>query len=573
MPATVATLPQTTPDLTYSAPTGSILKVGAGQTYPATQTGLQNAINDAVAGDAIEITAGSSINCNNVSLPNKSGSSYIHIRSSLFGNLPIGTRVSSADVSNMAALVQNVADGKIFYGATQSHHWRFVGIELKISANTNTFVSMERDVNDTTFASAADRQHHWIFDRCYLHGVGSTNYIRHGIMLGGDTLGFVDSDISNVFSRTVEGLETHALLFQPLGLGFHARNCRIEGAGMAVLMGGFGGWNYGENPRDVTFDRCLFTANPAWNPQHPSYAGTTMVRKNVVELKLFLRVLFKGCIFENSWSQAQTGQILNINTLESQHNAAYVSNDLTIQDCWARHGAYPFDFTAGYDGGSGNGNKAPLRRITVKNVLCTDCKANAIWDWSGGGNGKFLSTNCTGLQGAGYDIGMKHITAFHTRAINNGGWNGTAPDAEIPNFEMKDNIVAYGSFGIREANTGNMDQIALNADAPGWEFDYNLVIGSQGGLPTANNQYPASEAAVGWTDEHGSDTTTTFDDIADLDGYVLSGGSSYKNDASDGTDPGVNIATLKAALQGQDVPSAAAKTHRRIGLIRSYVQR
>lgn len=564
MPATVATLPQVTPDLTYSAPTGSVLKVGAGQTYPATQTGLQNAINDAAAGDAIEITAGSSINCSDVNLPNKAGASYIHIRSSLFGNLPVGTRVGPGDTANMAALVQNVSDGKIFYGATQSHHWRFVGIEFKTSVNTNTFFSMDRNVSDTVFSSAADRQHHWILDRCYLHGVGSTNYMRHGIMLGADTFGMVDCDLSNIFSRVVDGLETHALLFQPTGLGYHFRNCKIEGSAMAVLMGGFAGWPYGENPRDVTFDRCLLTANVAWNPNHPAYGGTSMTKKNTCEIKVGQRILLKGCILENSWSQGQVGQIFNINTLESQWNAAYRTEDITIKDCWLRHAAFALDYTAGYDGGTGNGNDSPLTRVTVDNVLITDCKGNSIWDTTGGSNAKFSGKNFVGQQSTGYSVLHKHVTAFSGRSIVVGGWNGTAPSGGMNDPEWKNNIIPYGSFGILEVNTGQSDQTALNNWAPGWEFDYNLIIGSQGGLPTANNQYPANEATVQWVAQHGSDTGATFDDIADLQDYKLAGGSPYKNDASDGTDPGVNIDQLVAALEGTTETAGATPSPSRV---------
>ena len=93
-----------------------------------------------------------------------------------------------------------------------------------------------------------------------------------------------------------------------------------------------------------------------------------------------------------------------------------------------------------------------------------------------------------------------------------------------------------GAFGFLGDGTGNGDDTLDTHFDSASKYTYNIQIGGSSGAYTgknSNNQFPANTAAVGFTDHAGGD-------------YSLAPSSDYKNDASDGTDPGVIWATLQA---------------------------
>jgi len=116
-------LPQAFLDTTYAPPVGGqVISVNAGDD-------LQAALNQASAGDIIELQAGATFTGNFI-LPAKTGSDWIYIRSSAIASLPApGTRVSPAQASLMPKIVSPNTDAALAadFGA---HHYRFVGIEI-----------------------------------------------------------------------------------------------------------------------------------------------------------------------------------------------------------------------------------------------------------------------------------------------------------------------------------------------------------------------------------------------------------------------------------------------------------
>ncbi|MCA1557999.1 MAG: hypothetical protein LC731_05600 [Acidobacteria bacterium] len=92
---------------------------------------LQAAINAAQPGDEIVLEAGANYT-GPITLPVKSGSSYITIRSSAIANLPPeGTRVTPAYASAMPKIISMGAGDPALQTQPGAHHFRFVGIEFK----------------------------------------------------------------------------------------------------------------------------------------------------------------------------------------------------------------------------------------------------------------------------------------------------------------------------------------------------------------------------------------------------------------------------------------------------------
>src|SRR5262249_38665998 len=114
-------------------------------------------------------------------LPAKSGTSYVHIRSSAYANLPApGTRVGPSDASSMAKIVTPNLDGAI-KTAAGANHYRLIGIELGIASGvaSNNGIVMLGDGAQTTQASVPNNI---IIDRCYIHG-NNTGESRRAIAL------------------------------------------------------------------------------------------------------------------------------------------------------------------------------------------------------------------------------------------------------------------------------------------------------------------------------------------------------------------------------------------------------
>jgi hypothetical protein len=103
-----------------------------------------------------------------------------------------------------------------------------------------------------------------------------------------------------------------------------------------------------------------------------------------------------------------------------------------------------------------------------------------------------------------------------------------------PNVLFRDNIVTSGKYFF-----------AANSSYPGKIEDHNVIInnsGAQAPSYMSNDFVVTSDDAVGFVNATGADAG------GDYHGYALASSSPFKGRASDGTDPGVNFATLDAAL-------------------------
>src|SRR5205085_7330218 len=144
---------------------------------------LQSAINSAQPGDVIKLAAGATFT-GNFTLPVKSGSSYIYIRTSApDSSLPAaGTRVTPSNAASMPKIVTSNSIGAITTDPA-AHHYRFVGIELAVASSvTQNYAVLSLGDASSAQSSMSQVPHDIILDRCYIHG-NSTGDMRRGIAL------------------------------------------------------------------------------------------------------------------------------------------------------------------------------------------------------------------------------------------------------------------------------------------------------------------------------------------------------------------------------------------------------
>ena len=115
MAVNLPALPQVYINTTYAAPTGGTIVVNAGGN-------LQTALNNAHLGDTIVLQAGA-IFTGPFTLPNKTGTGWVYIRSSDYTGLPPpGTRVSTADAVHMPKIEIGGGEYAILTAANANHY-------------------------------------------------------------------------------------------------------------------------------------------------------------------------------------------------------------------------------------------------------------------------------------------------------------------------------------------------------------------------------------------------------------------------------------------------------------------
>src|SRR5262245_38982412 len=175
-PATLAAdepeAPRVYLDTTYTAPKGRAVEVKAGGD-------LQAALNQARPGDVITLEAGATFT-GNFTLPNKSGSGWIVIRSSTAdSNLPPpGTRITPSYSSVLPKIISPNPDPAI-KAASGAHHYRFIGLEIGQKTGSRIYAIVDFDGGQTSLSQVP---HDLIVDRCYIHG-NPSDTSRRGVAL------------------------------------------------------------------------------------------------------------------------------------------------------------------------------------------------------------------------------------------------------------------------------------------------------------------------------------------------------------------------------------------------------
>jgi hypothetical protein len=500
-------LPRVFLNTQYSPPTGRTIAVPAGGD-------VQAALDNAQPGDQIALAAGATYR-GPFTLPAKSGTGWIHIRSSTAdANLPAeGQRMSPSFAAALPKLV-SPNSGPAIRTAPGAHHFRLLGIEVTVmdSVTSNYGLVLLGD-GSTAQNSLSQVPHDLILDRTYIHGNATTNLSRC-VALNSASSAVIDSYLS----------ECHMVGFDAQAIGgwngpgpFKIVNNYLEGSGENVMFGGADPPIPNLIPSDIEIRRNYFFKPLAWR-------GGVWTVKNLLELKLGRRVLIQGNIFENSWRDAQAGFAILIWSVNQDGGAPWaVTEDVWFRENIVRHAAGGLQLTDRAGPAS-----LTTQRVRFDNNLWEDISSTA---WGDGGNGRLFqiySTTTAGLAA----IKFYHQTGFADNTLL------TIAGGVTQRFEYANNIGTHGAYGIHSDDAAD-GTASLDLHMPGWLFTGNVVIGAAAMSYPVGNFFPPTVDAVGFVNASGGD-------------YQLASASQYKGDATDGTDPGADITAVRTWTNGVD---------------------
>lgn len=454
------------------------------------------------------------------------GSGWVTVRAETVP--PIGVRVTPASMTGAPKISTSPAGGVgLLTTATGAHHYRFIGIEFKALPLASEIFSIINITDPSLSPTLGSMPHHFIFDRCLIHAP-LVAALRRCVALNGATVAFIDCWLDD--AHRVDSGDTNAICGWAGTGPYLIHNNYLGAAGENVMFGGGDPYVAGVVPSDITMTRNhLFKKRGAWQ-------GIYQV-KNSFELKSAQRVLAEGDVFDGSWPDAQVGVLILLQS-SNQDGTAPESGvrDVTIRNCFGRN-ANHFMNIAKYAGEHTDAYYAA--RITVRNFVGANINAP---NYNGDSPAHLLQV------GEVVDLTMKHLTVLTAAGF------AAKPIAFVTGpstrLSIDDSILNDETYGITGEGIGPVSDI-LAYYAPGGSVAHDLFIGT--GSPTdypATSRFAANMAAVGFVDASIVSSWETADPDAVCAALALASSSTHRNTASDGTDPGADIAAVRAAIAG-----------------------
>jgi len=486
----------------YTAPTGATITVPAGGDF-------QAALNSAQPGDQILLAEGATY-VGPFTLPVKAGNGWIVIRSSTAdANLPAeGQRMKPSYAAVLPKIVSPDV-GPAIQTALGAHHYRFLGVEITTTEPSLNYGLVLFGDGGAAQNSLALVAHDLILDRTYIHG-NATVSLKRCVSLNSAASAVIGSYLSECHAT---GQDAQAICGWNGPGPFKIVNNYLEGSGENVMFGGADPAITNLIPSDIEIRRNYFFKPLAWRA-----SGTWSV-KNLLELKLGRRVLIQGNIFENSWANAQTGFAIVMWSADETGPTTWAQTaDVWVRENIIRHAASGLQLTD-----KGGFPALPVQRVRFDNNLWQDISTS----WGGDGRLFQVASN-TGQLTA---IKFYHQTGFADNTLI------TIVSGVTQQFEFADNIVNHGQYGIHADNAS--EKTALDLYMPGYIFAGNAVIGGTAARYPNGNFFPADLNAVGFVNAAGGD-------------HHLAASSPYKNQGTDGTDPGADITAILTWTNGVD---------------------
>lgn len=500
----------------YQAQGGSTIVVNSGGD-------LQAAINAAQLGDKIVLEAGATW-VGNYTLPAKSGSGWVYIESSALGSLPAaGTRVTLANAGAMPNIV-TVAPGPGWDTDVSAHHYRFVGIHFK--AATTGFSYTPFQIGSHYSGAPVENNltllpKYFSFDRCIFSG-DATQYCTRGIIVGCSYFSAEDCSFYNF--RNV-GQDTQAIAGWTTPGPIRIINCYLEGAGENILFGGNDSAIAAFDPADIEIRDCHLFKPLAWK-------GTSLVVKNLFELKNARRALVINNLMENHWAnQGQSGAsvLFTIRNQDGDNPTASIE-DVEFTRNRVVNSSGGFNIYASDNINPSDNMKRLKIHQNIVNVNGKDLNdaygltQRAVQIGQG-------DTNKTSL-----DLVLDHNTfVIESLATSNSMYLG-AGAALHSRTNIRNNLFEAVTFGVGADSQAEGTAALNSALATGYSFEGNALVGRSAGQHPAGNFFPADRAAVGFTAY-----------AAEAKGdYTITSGSPLKNAATDGSDVGADNSIVRA---------------------------
>lgn len=468
---------------------------------------LQSALNAAQPGDHIIVEAGATF-VGKFVLPVKNGTATITIESSRVSELPEGVRVGPGQAGLMAHLRSNTNGEPVIVAALGAANYRLIGLDIATLSESVVVYDLVRfgegRFEQTTLAQVP---RNIVLDRSYVHGWPNQD-VQRGVTLNGANCDVTNSYISEIHGV---GFDTQAIGGWNGPGPYQIINNYLEAAGENIMFGGADPGIFGLVPSDILIQRNSVFKPLSWKVGDPSYAGKHWTVKNLLELKNAKNVTIDGNMFENCWSDAQYGDAV-LFTVRNQDGTApwSILENITFTNNTVKNATRGIQ-TLGIDYSHPSQQASRLR---VANNLFID-----VSDW--------------GLTLNGFrDMTIEHNTHFQKSNVI------VFTGQQSLGLAYRNNLTARdpNSYGVFGDGLGE-GLVGLTAYAPECDFAGNIVAAALSSMYPAGNFYPASLGDV----QIGSD-------------YRLLPTSPYKNQGTDGKDPGVDVDALMAAQTGAGSP-------------------
>lgn len=468
-------------------------------------TDLQRALDQSAPGDTILLNPGGVYKGNFV-LPARDGDRVTTIRTLAGDDLPgAGQRVLPSHAPRLAKL-QSVDGSPVVRTAPGAHHWRLELLELLPTANASGDIVRLGDGGPEQ-RDRASVPHHLEIDRCYIHGDPLKGQKRGIALNSGETV-ISSSYISDI--KTV-GQDSQAIAGWNGPGPYRIENNYLEGAGENFILGGSDPTIPGLITEDVVFRNNHLAKPASWRQQKWQV-------KNLFELKNARRVLVENNLMEYAWRDGQDGYAILLTPRNQDGGASWVTvQDVTIRNNVVRHAGGGVQIT-GEDSNHPSGSTQGVKIVN-----------NLFWDIDGrtwGGPGAFL------LIGNGpSDISIEHNTVVQSGNIVKVYGGTVQAPASVRGFVFRDNVVRHNEYGVHGESRA-VGEDTLRAFFPGSVFVSNVIAGGE------EKRYPSGNRFV-----DPDELARQF--VAPSNGqFELKRDSRLRGIASDGRDPGANLAEL-----------------------------
>lgn len=403
-----------------------------------------------------------------------------------------------------------------------THGWRLVGLEISVVPTWNNVIYQllllgwgsgpwGRRVPTDVVASR------FIVERCYIHG-SPAQKVQKGVLANGSDIRIADSWIDEIHNS---GFDSQAILSYDGAGPYLIENNNLQASSENIMFGGSDPSGPDYLPSDIVIRRNHIIKPLRWKADDPSYDGRRWVIKPLIELKIAQRVLIEGNILENSWSWPAF-----VFDAGGTPGLSWV----VVQDVVFRYNRM-INVTSPWQGWTAN---APIRRVALLHNLteeAVDPKAGNAY--TRGAVGNFASSKKHPME----DLWIEHNTvAKAARGITLSG------GSFMPRLTVKNNAFPFGpaieGYWIWKDPKHKDPEWAVSSVAPEREIRQNVIFGPFSGPRRAN--YDEVEVRTLETPQAAG---------MNPDG-TLQPTSPLKRAATDGTDIGVDLVTLGAALDG-----------------------
>ena len=451
---------------------------------------------------------------------------------------------------------------------------RLIGLEI-------TRPSGDGEVGTVVSLGNIGNIHNIIFDRVWVHGDENTDETANGISFTQVSYGaVVDSYFTDFVCISVVGVctDAHAILTGTNNTNATPENVLkvvnnfIEASGENILTGGAGGQAVPEN---IEVRLNAFFKPLTWNPLDPSYnggiGGHPVVVKNLLEFKNATLVLVEGNQFVNNWSgftqngyawafgaKSQASGSSDLCPICELTNLTARYNQINTVNIWG-------DFSLENNGNGAGGLAAAENNLSIHdNVIdnlgyatCSDCP-DTVSTVGITEDDQYVSS----LGQIYNSVSVNHNTVVEasTAPLQQGtlGLSGMNASTiyQMYDIAFTNNVFLTQTHGTQNTTGNGSSDCAYNTGygtpmiTACWKtytFGGNCFVANGSNTwPGTNTTSVASFTAL-FTSYNGGDNGN----------YVLANSEACKGAATDGSDPGANIAAVASVIAGAPVPAQA----------------